>query len=106
MTGSSRFKNLASLENEIRKLQSKAKQLEQKMGQELENLQENYGSMALNSIFPVRKEKEGPATGLLRVFTGNERLRKTLGRLADYLAEKTSDRLDQLLEKIFGKKDH
>lgn len=106
MVTSSTYKDLDSLEREIRKLKVKAKRLEQQMDENLDYLQENYTGMLFNSVLPLKSKKQGWASGIVRVLTGNPRLQQSLGRLADFVAEKAVEGLDSLYSRLFGKKEH
>ena len=105
MTKATGFKSLGALDKEIKRLQVKAKTLEDRLDDQFEHIQAHFPGMLLNSILPVKRETEGPAAQLVRLFTGNAALQKSLGRLADFLAEKATDGLDSLLGKLFKKKE-
>jgi hypothetical protein len=106
MATSSTYRDLDSLEREIRRLTIKAKRMEKQMDDNLDYLQENYTGMLFNSILPLKSKKKGWASGFVSILTGNPRLQQSLGRLADYLAEKATEGLDTLFSRFFGKKEH
>lgn len=97
-------RSLESLEDEIRLLRQKARQLEEKLDENFTYFQEHSGSMFVRSLLP-RKAEEESLTGIrmLDTFLRNERLQRILIRLADRLAEKAGDGLNWLISRVFRK---
>lgn len=97
-------RTLHSLEEEIRQLRQKAKQLEEKIDENFIHFQEHSGSMFIRSLLPRKIEGE-TLTGskLLDTFLQNDRLQKILIRLADRLAEKLGDGLNWLVSRVLKK---
>lgn len=97
-------RSLDMLEDEIRLLRQKARQLEEKMDENFTYFQEHSGSMFVRSLLPRKIEGES-VTGikLLDTFLQNERLQRILVRLADRLAEKVGDGLNWLVTRVFKK---
>lgn len=93
-----------SLEQEIRQLRRKARQLEDRIDENFTYLQQHSGSMFVKSLLPRKIEGE-VMTGirLLDTFLQNERLQKVLLRLADRLAVKLGDGLNWLVNRVFKK---
>lgn len=93
-----------SLEQEIRQLRRKARQLEDRIDENFTYLQQHSGSMFVKSLLPRKIEGE-VMTGirLLDTFLQNERLQKVLLRLADRLAIKLGDSLNWLVDRVFKK---
>jgi hypothetical protein len=104
MAKTSAARSLDSLEEDIRKLRQKARQLEEKMDDNFNYFQEHSGSMFVRSLLPRRVEG-GSITGnpILDPFLQNERLQKVLAKLADYLAEKLGDGLNWVVNRVFRK---
>ena len=105
MTATSKStRTLNSLEEEIRQLRQKAKQLEEKIDDNFTYFQHHSGSMFIRSLLPRKIEGE-TLTGskLLDTFLQNDRLQKILIRLADRLAEKLGDGLNWLVSRVFKK---
>jgi len=97
-------RSLDVLEDDIRRLRQKARQLEEKMDENFTYFQEHSGSMFIRSLLPRKMEGES-VTGvkILDTFLQNERLQKILIRLADKLAEKVGDGLNWLVSRVFKK---
>ncbi|HTI10897.1 MAG TPA: hypothetical protein VL832_20145 [Puia sp.] len=97
-------RSLDALEDDIRRLRQKARQLEEKMDENFTYFQEHSGSMFIRSLLPRKIEGES-VTGvkILDTFLQNERLQKILIRLADKLAEKVGDGLNWLVSRVFRK---
>ena len=97
-------RSLDSLEEEIRQLRQKARQLEEKIDDNFTYFQEHSGSMFIRSLLPRKIEGE-TLTGskLLDTFLQNDRLQKILIRLADRLAGKLGDGLNWLVNRVFSK---
>lgn len=97
-------RSLDTLEDDIRQLRKKARQLEEKIDDNFTYFQEHSGSMFIRSLLPRKIEGE-TLTGskLLDTFLQNERLQKILIRLADRLAGKLGDGLNWLVSRVFKK---
>jgi hypothetical protein len=103
--------SIETLDQEIARLQSKAKDLEGELDKSLDYLQDNYSSMIMNSVF------SGAASGLsggikgsvistiLGFILGNEKLVEAFSRVTNHLVEKAADGIDKLADKIAKKKD-
>ena len=97
-------RSMNALDEEIRRLRAKAKQLEEKIDDSFSYFQQHSGSMFVRSLLPRKIEGE-EFTGLRLVdkVLENERLQTVLLRLADVLAEKLGDGLNWLTNRIFKK---
>ena len=97
-------RSLDSLEDDIRKLRQKARQLEEKMDDNFNYFQEHSGSMFVRSLLPRRVEGDS-ITGnpLIDPFLQNEKIQKVLAKLADFLAERLGDGLNWLVNRVFKK---
>ena len=97
-------RSLDSLDGEIRRLRTKARQLEEKIDENFNYFQQHSGSLFVRSLLPRKLEGE-ELTGyrLLDRVMENEQLQKVLLRLADILAEKLGDGLNWLVTRVFKK---
>ena len=93
-----------ALDQEIRRLRTKARLLEEQIDVNFSYLQQHSGSMFVRSLLPRKIEGEA-MTGiqLLDTFLQNERLQVVLLRLADRLAVKLGDGLNWLIDRVFKK---
>jgi hypothetical protein len=97
-------RNLEDLDQEIRQLRKKARQLEVQIDDRLKYLQENSGSLFIRSLLPRRIEgQEITGNPVLDRFLQNERFQKVLIRLADLLAEKVGEGLNWLVDRVLRK---
>jgi hypothetical protein len=97
-------RRLDALDDEIRQLRGKARELEIRIDENLTYFQQHSGSMFVRSLLP-RKIEGQDLTGFIlfdRIME-NERLQKVLLRLADILAEKAGEGLNWLINKVFRK---
>jgi hypothetical protein len=97
-------RSMDALDQEIRRLRVKAKQLEEKIDDNFNYFQQHSGSMFVRSLLPRKIEGE-ELTGLRLVdaFLQNERLQKIILKLADILAERLGDGLNWLTTRVFKK---
>ena len=97
-------RSMYALDQEIRGLRQKARELEGQIDENFTYFQEHSGSMFVRSLLPRKIEGEA-LTGvrLLDSFLQNERLQKILIRLADQLADKLGDGLNWLVNRVFKK---
>ncbi|HLZ86619.1 MAG TPA: hypothetical protein VKQ52_05255 [Puia sp.] len=97
-------RSLDTLDQEIRRLRAKAKQLEERIDENFSYFQQHSGSMFVRSLLPRKIDGE-ELTGLRLVDTvlQNERLQNILLKLADILAEKLGDGLNWLTTRVFKK---
>ncbi len=97
-------RSMNALDQEIRRLRMKAKQLEEKIDENFNYFQHHSGSMFVRSLLPRKIDGE-ELTGLRLVDTvlQNERLQNILLKLADILAEKLGDGLNWLTTRVFKK---
>ncbi len=97
-------RSMDSLDGEIRRLRTKAKQLEEQIDDNFSYFQQHSGSLFVRSLLPRKIEGED-LTGyrLFDKIMENERLQKVLLRLADILAEKLGDGLNWMVTRVFKK---
>jgi hypothetical protein len=97
---SRKIRNTESLDSEIRRLQDKARVLEEKLDNNLDYLQENYSSMIMGSLFNKEGIKSSFATSLAGFFLGNEKLQEAVSNIVNTLAEKATIGLEKLSERL------
>ena len=97
-------RSMAALDEEIRQLKAKARELEDQIDENFNYFQQHSGSLFVRSLLPRRLDGE-ELTGfrLLDKVIENERLQKVLAKLADILAEKVGDGLNWLVNRVFKK---
>ena len=97
-------RSMDALDQEIKRLRTKAKQLEGQIDENFNYFQQHSGSLFVRSLLPRKIDGE-ELTGyrLLDKVMENERLQKVLLRLADILAEKLGDGLNWLVTRVFKK---
>jgi len=97
-------RSMDTLDQEIRRLRVKAKQLEEKIDDNFNYFQQHSGSMFVRSLLPRKIDGE-ELTGLRLVDSvlENERLQGILLKLADLIAEKLGDGLNWLTTRVFKK---
>jgi|SRR6266496_4584204 len=98
------IRNLDSLEREIYRLKLETKNTEEKLDHNLEHLQENFSSMAMNSLFCKKKNKEEEKENHLGSFLKNEKLNIVVNKITDRIADRAAEGIDKLIDKIFHKK--
>lgn len=96
------IKNISELDKEIYRLQLQAKNLEDKMDDQLTYLQQHYPGMIMNSVLPNKENITQRLTGSL---LNNQKVQTVLEKLTDHLADKAAEGLDKLVDKLFHKKD-
>lgn len=104
-----KIRNLDTLEKEIYRLRLEAKNYEKKLEENVEYLQKNYTSLALNSVFKRPSEKE---TGRERIkekifstIWDNEKIKSGIDKIISQLAERASEGIENLIDKILHRKD-
>ena len=103
--------NIETLDQEIARLQSKAKDLEGDLDKSLDYLQDNYSSMIMNSVFSGAVSgisgglKGGVLSTIIGFILGNEKLVEAFSRVTNQLVEKAANGIDKLADKMTKKKD-
>lgn len=97
--------NLDTLEKEILRLRLKAKTLEQEIGKNMDYLQDNYADMLLHSFTKTKKGQAYEKYTVLDSLLKNERLNATLNTLTQHIADKASEHIENLVDKLFKKNE-
>ncbi len=93
-------RSLDLLDKDIRRLQAKAKQLEDEIDNNFTYLQNHSAALFINSLFPRKIRADDPAReGLLGAFFQNERLMNPLNKLATRLVGQASHFINKLIDK-------
>lgn len=104
-----KIKNLDTLEKEIYRLRLEAKSFERKLEDNLDHLQKNYASMAINSVFGKSSEKESGKEKIKeKIFTSiweNEKIRNGIDKIIGHLADRAAEGIENLIDKILHRKD-
>ncbi len=95
------IKNIQSLEREIQRLRREAKGMEKKFDDSFTYLQENYASLTMNSLLPVRGVFKTIPQSIFQSILEHEKLRKALTNFTANLAGKASDGIELLINKVF-----
>lgn len=93
------IQSLEALDKEIYRQRLKARGLEKKLDDNLDYLQDNYGSMIRNSVFKSGL-KETIVGTVLGAVLGNNRLQDGLAKMASPLAEKAAEWIEKLVNKV------
>jgi hypothetical protein len=100
----SRIKNVDALEKEIYKRRLRLREIEKNMGNNVDQLRDNFGSMALQTILGPGKKNPASITGnLMMTAMNNEKLQSSLAEFVERLAEKIGDGIHKVTDKILHK---
>jgi len=106
---SNKIRNLDTLEKEIYRLRLEAKNYENKLEESMDHLQKNYASMAINSVFRRPPEKDqGKERIKEKIFSSiweNERIRNGIDKIIGHLADKASEGIENLIDKVLHRKE-
>jgi deoxyadenosine/deoxycytidine kinase len=94
---------LQQLDREIRRLQQKARSLEQQIDDRLDYFQDNYRSLAIKSFLPAFLARTGLTGTVIELFLDNQKIRDSLNQILGKLFDKISDGIEFLTD-TFGKK--
>jgi hypothetical protein len=98
------IKTVDALEKEIYKRKLRLKEIEKTLGQNVDQLRDNFGSMALQTILGPGKSSSMGITGTLMMkVMDNERLQSSLAEFVERLAEKIGDGIHKVTDKILHK---
>ena len=99
-----KIKDIDSLDNEIQRLQVKAGNLEERLNDNFEYLQENYSSMIMSSVFSNTGTVKNSIAGTVAGYVlGNEKLQEVISRFVNHLVDKAATGLDKLADRVMGK---
>lgn len=104
-----KIRNLDTLEKEIYRLRLEGKDYEKKLEDNLDHLQKNYASMAINSVFsrssPKESGKERMKEKIFSSIWDNEKIRNGIDKIIGHLADRASEGIENLIDKILHRKD-
>jgi len=95
-----RLTGLHSLNAEIHRLRRHRRALEHKIDERMEFLQGNYSSMVMKSVFPAIQGNSGVPSTIVELLTQNERIKGSVGRVANLVLNKLSDGLDFIADRF------
>ena len=105
-----KIRNVASLEAEIVRLNLRAIELENKLEDNIDELKDNFGSMAFNSVFKRKNTPYGSSVNgnhFWSAFTtrvlDNEKLQSNIGNAVERFVEKLSEGVENLFGRVFKK---
>lgn len=98
------IKNVDALEKEIYKRRLRLREIEKSLGQNVDHMRDNFGSMALQSLLgPDSSNSTGITGNLMLKAINNETLQNSLAELVDRLAEKVGEGIQKLTDRILHK---
>jgi len=97
------IQNFQALETEIYREQLRAKMLEDRMDQQVNHFKKHYRTMIVNSIFRKETHEEENSGSWLQAILQHESVQHSMGKVADHLAEKASDKLNALIDRLMKK---
>jgi hypothetical protein len=97
--------NLDSLEKEIALLRLESKTIEDKLEKNISHLQQNFPTLLLNSFCQKKNDRESEKEGFLKSLFNNGRVNTIVNKLTDRIANRAADGLDELINKLFQKKN-
>lgn len=103
-TPSQKIHDLNSLEREISRLRRQARGMEQELDNNFDHLHDNFHRMAWNSLIRYNSHKQSWSAGVVQGILGQERVQRGLGRLVNFLADLAAEGLDNLINRLFGRK--
>jgi hypothetical protein len=94
------IKDLESLDTEIANLRYRVQEIENRFDENFTDLKENYGSMAMNSIFRKRKKNQQSFwNGLTAGVLGSEKVQDGIA----FLIDKLRGAFSRVVDRFFGK---
>lgn len=98
------IKSIRDLDKAIARKKNKARELEDRINNRFEYLQEHYPSLVKNSLFKITLGGGDSLAGtILNTFLGHDRIQKTMNNALGTLGERFADWVERLTEK-FSKK--
>jgi hypothetical protein len=92
-------RSLDLLDKDIRRLQEKAKKLEDEIDNNFSYLQQHSAALFINSLFPRKIRKDPASEGLLGALFQNERLMNALNKGATRLVDRVAAFINKLIDK-------
>lgn len=103
---SAKIKNLDMLEKEIYRLRRDAKNYKDKLEENLDYLQKNYGSLTMNSIFNhTSASKEKLKEKIFNSFWENEKINEGINKIVGHLTDKAAGGIENWIDKILQRKE-
>ena len=96
--------NLDKLEKEIYRLQLDAKNMENKLDDNVDHLHHNFSSMMMNSILHSEKSKENGKANFFESAFKNEKVNSFVNRITTHIADRAAKGIDELVDRLFKQK--
>ncbi len=98
------IRNLDTLEKEIYRLKLEARSLEDKFDRNMDHLENEFPSMAMNSIFGKCAGERSHKKNFFDSLFDSSKFSEGMNRIRDEIASRAADGIEGLVEKIFHKK--
>jgi len=96
--------NMDSLQREIYRLKLEARDIEDKLDDNFDYLQQNYSSMTMNSFLPGEK-KGNPGKGIFSSFIKNENVASFMNNISGHITERVLENIDGLIDGVFHREN-
>ncbi len=96
--------NLDTLQREIYRLKLEARNMEEKLNQNMDYLQKNCGSMTLNSFFHKSRQNENSKRSVYDSFIKSDICKTVVSKIKDRVAGRAADSIDSMIDKLFNSK--
>lgn len=96
--------NLDTLEKEIYRLKLEARNIEAKLENNFDYLQQNYSSIFMNSFSSKKKQEREKKNDFFDSLFKNENFYSAINKVTEHIANRAADGIDSLIDKIFHKR--
>lgn len=100
------IRNIDTLAREIYRLKLEAKNIEEKLDHNFEHLQQNCYSMTMNSFFHKKRKTGEEKNSFFDSLCKSEVFNTAVHKVTDHVATRTSEGIENLIDKIFHTKKH
>lgn len=98
-----KIRSIKDLDKAIALKKNKARELEDRINNRFEYLQEHYPSLVKNSIFKITLGGDSPVGSIINTILGHDRIQKTMNNALGTLGEKFADWIERLTDKMSKK---
>jgi hypothetical protein len=103
MKKANKIHNLDQLEREIYRLKLEARNIEKQLDRNLDHLQDNYFSMAMNSIFGRKKREADDKPGFFESLFRSDGFNAAMSKMTETVVAKAAAGIETLIDKLFNK---